>query len=988
MLRAELEHIRGEAVVGDVVEGARKLGLSALCLSGGGIRSASFCLGVLQALAEAGLLRKFDYLSTVSGGGYIGGWLQQLIREKSLANTAPTAEERVARAEEELKQPAAAALRRLRDHTNFLTPHGGIASADVWAGVALYLRNLGLNWLVLLPVFLVAALAPIFHRTLIWWVGQSEAAAVAALLLASLALGLGVCWSCIWLPSHRARASGGATQAAAEERAQAQARWRWAIVVAVLAWTALVPVFGQFLMDRGGMAPFGGWGWFAGTTWFMDGFRSLGMWVLPGIYFLTMLGGYIAAAVGQRRADAKAGNEAAAWQLYCDNIYRWMIASAGASAVLMILLRLLWSGHKWLVDHNGVADILTLASPVALLAVLLSQTTFYMGIRKRALRADLDREWLARLNGVILGIGVGWTLFAASCLVIAKLTLREPEGGGAELDAINTIVAGMGAALSGLGASWLGGQVTSQVRSIASASARPGMTKWLAMQVLPIVFIVALFGFMGTLLQVGLGFAQEVIEKWLGWQTATWTGCESGQAGTALDVWSMALLCDGAADPWAAPQLGSWWVTGLPILLQAILAVMLGWVMWRYMGFINVNRFSMHAVYRNRLVRAFLGTPRGRRQPEPFTGFDEGDDPRLINFQSGGGKGQRLFPVLNATLNVTDGGRGAWAERKAMAFTATPLFCGAADLREVNDQAEGAFVPTWCFAGKENRNSRVGENEGTRLGSMMTVSGAAASPHWGYNSSPAMAFLMTLFNVRLGAWYPNPAAVDGQIGVDDDIQLAKPRNSLWALLGELTGRARADSQAIYLSDGGHFDNLGVYEMIRRRCARILVVDATADPECGFFDLGMMIRKAEIDLKVKIDIDTSHIAARTAMREDTALARKMRGIACGTICYLDDNGKPVGDQGQIIYIKPSLLPGAPAALHAYGKDSTDFPHESTGDQWFSESQFESYRTLGKYQAGMFLGRGNGTVAADLAEAFQAARDLVGEPASAAPPQATP
>ena len=71
------------------------------------------------------------------------------------------------------------------------------------------------------------------------------------------------------------------------------------------------------------------------------------------------------------------------------------------------------------------------------------------------------------------------------------------------------------------------------------------------------------------------------------------------------------------------------------------------------------------------------------------------------------------------------------------------------------------------------------------------------------------------------------------------MRLAKPEDTLWALLGELTGSARADTQAIYLSDGGHFDNLGVYEMIRRRCKRILVIDAGQDGKYTFFDLGMM-----------------------------------------------------------------------------------------------------------------------------------------------------
>ena len=120
---------------------------SALCLSGGGIRSASFSLGVIQALARAGLLRQFDYLSTVSGGGFIGAWLSMLIAQKGS----------VAAAEQELRDSAGApAVAALRDYTDYLTPHVGLLSDDTWAGIVLYLRNVLINWFAFLPVFVLA----------------------------------------------------------------------------------------------------------------------------------------------------------------------------------------------------------------------------------------------------------------------------------------------------------------------------------------------------------------------------------------------------------------------------------------------------------------------------------------------------------------------------------------------------------------------------------------------------------------------------------------------------------------------------------------------------------------------------------------------------------------------------------------------------------------------------------------------------------------
>ena len=137
---------------------AQRLDLNALCLSGGGIRSAAFCLGVLQALAGKGMLRQFDYLSTVSGGGFIGGWLQVLIREQG----------GVGSAEDAIKRPRPAVVRRLRAYTNYLTPQTGPLSTDTWAAIVLYLRNLLINWAVFAPLFLLITLIPIFYRTAIW----------------------------------------------------------------------------------------------------------------------------------------------------------------------------------------------------------------------------------------------------------------------------------------------------------------------------------------------------------------------------------------------------------------------------------------------------------------------------------------------------------------------------------------------------------------------------------------------------------------------------------------------------------------------------------------------------------------------------------------------------------------------------------------------------------------------------------------------------
>jgi hypothetical protein len=357
---------------------------------------------------------------------------------------------------------------------------------------------------------------------------------------------------------------------------------------------------------------------------------------------------------------------------------------------------------------------------------------------------------------------------------------------------------------------------------------------------------------------------------------------------------------------------------------------------------INVNRFSMHGVYRNRLTRAFLGSARSERKQDPFTGFDPHDNVPLSSLLH---PSNSLFPVINTTLNITAGNNTAWAERQASSFTATPLACGAATLRHPAQARTdidpcGAFVPTIRFAGLETlkKHPAKAEESGTGLGNALTVSGAAVSPSWGYHSSRITAFIMTLFNVRLGVWLPNPSKA-----TSDELRLARPRNSLMALIDEMLGETTDDSQAIYLSDGGHFENLGLYEMCRRRCSSILVVDAGADEACSLFDLGNAIRKVGIDLGITVTMrEPVRLYARQRLDVESELTADARGFAVGDIDYGN------GQVGRLLYVKPSFLAGIPIDVRSYGAEHKTFPHESTLDQWFSESQFESYRMLGRHQ----------------------------------------
>jgi hypothetical protein len=121
-----------------------------LALSGGGIRSATFNLGLLQGLAGLGLLHFFDFLSTVSGGGYIGGWLSAWIKRGG-GTGAVQKELQTDRSSRAAGTDEAGAIRHLRRYSNYLAPRQGFLSADDWVLWASYLRNFLLNQLVLLP---------------------------------------------------------------------------------------------------------------------------------------------------------------------------------------------------------------------------------------------------------------------------------------------------------------------------------------------------------------------------------------------------------------------------------------------------------------------------------------------------------------------------------------------------------------------------------------------------------------------------------------------------------------------------------------------------------------------------------------------------------------------------------------------------------------------------------------------------------------------
>jgi hypothetical protein len=169
-----------------------------------------------------------------------------------------------------------------------------------------------------------------------------------------------------------------------------------------------------------------------------------------------------------------------------------------------------------------------------------------------------------------------------------------------------------------------------------------------------------------------------------------------------------------------------------------------------------------------------------------------------------------------------------------------------------------------------------------------------------------------------------------------------PGFAIRPLLYETFGLTTDAKPYVYLSDGGHFENLGLYEMVRRRCRFILVVDAGCDKDFAFEDLGNAVRKVSLDLGIAIAVEgIDKLRRRSDDGKDVGPGQPY--TALGTIDYPAADG--AGKKGVIIYLKPAYHGIESASIRSYAMANKDFPHQSTANQWFSESQFESYRKLG-------------------------------------------
>lgn len=956
VLREEFQAVWGTALPQGNVEATYRREVqarnqAALCLSGGGIRSAAFSLGVLKVLASRGLLTQFQYLSTVSGGGYIGGWLSRWIADTPEQNAAHV--EKVLGQREEILQ-----VSNLRANSNFLTPKTGVTSADTWTGILLWVRNVLLNWTVFIPALMFAVFAPNLYLAVLTWFARlaqvratlfDQDPAVILLCIACISLTVATLQAIRNIPSHR-------TGSGLSGRSVG-----WRVVLPLALWASLVPL----VLAAGGYAVEEKFELF-GRSW------PILVWLLAFSFGAKILGYLLAAVINPRNLS-----------LYAKNIHTWIIVAAIATAALWFAIWVIDELSTFLPEQDHLLMLAgegidpKVAAFVFLLAILgplganlahLLLSTLYVGFRSVGFLDDADREWLARLSAVSVFPALLWAIFAAVCLFLPffffdNQWLKDMPWGPTfdKFGKALGVVSGFFAVL--------GGKSTITKLDVTNGAPKSGRDKifdfavWLA----SLIFIAFLFSTLAyverTSADALVRLADEIVDHYKEYSTLAfvllrllvflvgfvpvyllWYVLSRKMGVLVLAVLALAVF--SAIGP-VAHWMGDWLVgqvhspNGPKVLIaQAFIAAALFLIIAIAAMKIDVNRFSMHGVYRNRLVRAFLGGARASRAVDPFTDFDAADNRRVVELKAQKDGRRVLYPVINVTLNLVGGENLAWQERKASSFVITPLYCGSAILGDkITEDASanspqkwtGAYVSTQDYGSNEPDLDR--DKTGISLGTAITISGAAASPSMGYSSSPATAFLMTLFNVRLGAWLANPAADIGKEAVK-----AGPTSALKPLLTEALGLTDAKSDNVYLSDGGHFDNLGIYEMIRRRCRYILVVDADADENFGFDDLARSVRFAAIDLNAKIEFRSMEMVPAQKAEKDSAM------FAVGHITYAENPDQ----QSVLVYLKPTYYAlTAPIDVRSYGSTSPTFPHETTLDQWFGEAQFESYRRLGEY-----------------------------------------
>ena len=956
--------------------------LIGLCFSGGGIRSATFNLGVITALARRKYLRQVDYLSTVSGGGYIGSWLTAWIKragcnevERQLGLSNLTGGRYL--------EPDP--VRFLRKYSNYLAPRTGLLSTDLWALLAVYLRNVMLNLVLLIAAGGLILSLPLLVLS---YAGPVSATNQSVLLWATRILLL-IAMSAI-------------AYSFASFNPEVQQVWKpvrailshpviFTVIPVLLAALSMMVVLARFSEVHPGK-----------ITW---------AWVGAAVYTaIWLVGSGIAKSieafahrVKPPTAQSTSGPESVSRNRFIRVIvFLGSAALAGALGgfLLYLIQLLLHDVFAPTSTHSFFAARLVVGPPLLLWTAALV-SVLHVGLLGRSF-PDAKREWLSRFCAMLALTAGGWFVLNGLALygaIIFKFLFASSWAGTTWGRILKWIVA------SGWLTATAGGVIGGN--HAKSKPASEGESSGLLLKIAPLVFILGLFLLLATGLDAYLktrasatpdevaaaalrqdkGLANAVSQlvfPGVSVPAAPPTDDQYGEmvrnVSSAGNVGEFTLQFKKLIDkitPVSArealiTEAGKHWGVAQHYLHPPtiwLLALVLALVVLLFAWRLDVNEFSIHLLYRNRLARCYLGASRKQRKAQPFTGFDVDDDLPLAALQTNpkltdGGDNPELnnpyygpYHLVCTALNLVSGKELAWQTRKARSFIYSPLYCGYDFfiLSEGADKAAATASPTQAGRASISRNAasahpRAGRQQaeggklpklandayrpteffsgspGPYLGTAFAISGAAASPNMGYHSSPALTFLMGVFNVRLGWWAGNPRH-------KRTWQQFGPRLALYLGL-ELIGRTDDENAFVYLSDGGHFENLGLYELVRRKCRYIIASDGGCDPDYALSDLGNAIQKCRRDLGADILLDLSRLRPRADERVSQS------HYAFGKIKYCDDT------EGTLLYLKSSLTNSDRQDIQAFAREQGAFPHDSTANQFFNETRFESYRALGE------------------------------------------
>jgi hypothetical protein len=432
-----------------------------------------------------------------------------------------------------------------------------------------------------------------------------------------------------------------------------------------------------------------------------------------------------------------------------------------------------------------------------------------------------------------------------------------------------------------------------------------------------------------------------------------------------LALWILYLYLSAAAiDGWQLPDavehaivwIRSWFSTWLPTCLVARTSTGQLYQLLFVPSFVvflcfQANGYSLHRLYRDRLSHAFLFKATDGQEPTFL------DRLKLSQLAECNGP----YHIINAAMNVQGSKEANRRGRDADFFMFTRDFIGSdltlygrtnetlAKLALPRAQQPSAVAQTPPLApGMEAKDLRLD------LATAMAISGAAISANMGANTVRLLSPTLALLNIRLGYWLDNPRDLArGPNSSKLGRSILKRIFGKGYLLLEMTNQLSETSRQLYLSDGGHIENLGVYELLKRGCALIVVVDAEADPDMAFPSLLKLERYARIDLGVRIKLPWESIAwTSKEVSADIAADFPMRcpgpHCAVGQIIYQN------GATGIMVYFKSSLSGDEKDYILDYRRRFAAFPHETTGDQFFTEEQFESYRALGFHMVDGFFG----------------------------------